>query len=75
MRKDDSQVKAFSRAESRVFELHGSWWFATRDTDSGPYASEEEASAQLTEYVQLLRGDIDLDEIGEIDNVRNDETV
>lgn len=72
MRKDDSKANAYVRSDSRIFHLDGSWWFATRDTDNGPYSSEGEAIAQLAEYVQLLRGDIDLSEIDEIDNEPND---
>ncbi len=75
MRKDDSNAKAYVRSDGRVFHLDGCWWFATRDTDNGPYSSEGEAIAQLAEYVQLLRGDIDLSEINEIDNESIDGSV
>ncbi len=65
MRKDDSQNRTYHRAGDRVFELSGGWWFSTREEDCGPYSSEEEAQAKLAEYVEQLRGDIDLDELNE----------
>ena len=65
MRKDDSANRTYCRANDRIFQRDGTWWFSTRDEDCGPHPSKEEAESRLAEYVKQLRGEIDLDELNE----------
>ena len=51
--------KRYFRSEARVFNLNGSWHFATRERDQGPFASrqiaEDEAFRYADEQVVLGR--------------------
>ena len=51
MRKNDVGNKVYFRSEDRFINLNGSWSFLTRDGESGPYPSEEDAKIALKRYV------------------------
>ena len=75
MRKSDAKEKTHFRAKDRVFQINDDWWFATRDGDRGPFASKKVAAEELANYVREVRGDIDLNEIGEFDKNPDDRSI
>jgi len=50
MRKTDKNPKTYFRSE-RIFSMNGSWYFATREGDQGPFASRNRAEAGLTRFL------------------------
>ena len=54
-RQSDSQANAdFSRAPSRTYERDGQWYYASREGEFGPFASEAEAVEDMEAYVALI---------------------
>ena len=51
MRQDDRDTKSFFRSSDRVFHMNGSWYFATREGDEGPYPSEVQAQAEIRRFI------------------------
>ena len=49
----------------RMFSIGTAWFFATREGDKGPFASREEAEAELTLY--LREKATEHERIGEVD--------
>lgn len=50
MRKTDKNPKTYFRSE-RIFSMNGSWYFATREGDQGPFASRNRAEAGLRRHL------------------------
>lgn len=51
MRRDDADTtRSYFRSETRLFNLNGSWYFATREGDQGPFASRDLAHAEALRY-------------------------
>jgi len=50
MRQGDSEPRNYFRSETRLFNLNGSWYFATREGDQGPFASRDRAQAEAQRY-------------------------
>lgn len=53
-RQSDLDEVAFERSESRTFERNGKWYFATREGEFGPFATEGEATEDMEAYVALI---------------------
>ena len=52
MRHDDIDAnKRYFRSSERVFRMNGSWYFAAREGDQGPFASERVAHDEVTRYL------------------------
>ena len=51
-RRDDPADKRFFRASERVFRMNEAWFFAAREGDQGPYASEGEALMEMQRYIE-----------------------
>ncbi|MEM7078267.1 MAG: DUF6316 family protein [Pseudomonadota bacterium] len=51
MRATDREVKAYFRSSDRVFRLNDAWYFASREGDHGPFASEMLATLEVERYV------------------------
>jgi hypothetical protein len=51
MRRGDLETaRKYFRSETRVFNLNGSWYFATREGDQGPFFAREHADAEALRY-------------------------
>jgi len=66
MRKDDTDNKTYFRSEERIFQMNGTWWFAVRKKDRGPYPTRKAAQDGLTQHVLDVRGNIELNEISRL---------
>ncbi len=54
MRKSDEQAKRrYFRSDERFFRVDSQWFFTTREGDEGPFATREQAQAQLRHYLAL----------------------
>ncbi len=51
MRHDDHEHKSYFRSPDRVFKINGAWYFATREGDQGPFASEAQVQAEVQRFV------------------------
>ena len=51
MRRDDTEKKNYFRSSERVFRMNGAWYFATREGEQGPFASEVEALMESKRFV------------------------
>ena len=51
MRQDDHEKKCHFRSSDRVFHMNGSWYFATREGDQGPFQSEVNAYAEIKRFI------------------------
>lgn len=51
MRQDDHEKKCHFRSSDRVFHMNGSWYFATREGDQGPFRSEVNAQAEIKRFI------------------------
>jgi len=51
MRQGDSDKnRNYFRSETRAFNLNGSWYFATREGDQGPFPNRDLAEAEALRY-------------------------
>lgn len=54
-RQSDSQGSGtYPRSPSRTYERNGQWYYASREGEFGPFASEAEAVEDLEAYVSLI---------------------
>lgn len=51
MRHDDHDKKSYFRSPDRVFQINGAWYFATREGDQGPFASEAQAQMEIERLI------------------------
>ena len=51
MRQDDHEKKCYFRSSDRVFKMNGSWFFATREGDRGPFRSQDRAVAEMKRFI------------------------
>ncbi len=55
MRRGDTQShRNYFRSVARVFNLNGSWYFATRERDQGPFSNRELAEVEARRYADEL---------------------
>jgi len=50
MRRDDKETKTYFRSE-RIFCMNGSWYFATREGEQGPFFSRTRAEDALKRFL------------------------
>lgn len=50
-RRDDDHPRPFYRASTRILQLNGKWYYATREGDQGPYESPQEAERELKRFI------------------------
>lgn len=55
MRSTDTKDHQHQRSGDRIFSLKGGWYFQTREYDHGPFASRNQAEAELERYVCEMR--------------------
>ena len=57
MRQTDpmSTTRSFFRSRQRVFALNGQWFYATREGEHGPFATREDALAEIGRFVEERR--------------------
>lgn len=53
-RDSDEKERVYFRANSRVTNLNGQWYFSTRETELGPFASEAQAAAEGARHIAQL---------------------
>jgi predicted ATPase len=51
VRRDDAEKKNYFRSPERVFRMNGAWYFATREGEQGPFASELEALKEIKRFI------------------------
>lgn len=51
MRHNDKDNKCYFRSSERVFLMNGSWYFATREGDQGPFFNEQQARAEIGRFI------------------------
>ena len=51
VRQEDSDKKCYFRSPERVFHMNGSWYFATREGEQGPYPSEQQAHVEILRFI------------------------
>jgi len=51
VRHDDHENKRYFRSPDRVFQINGDWYFATREGDQGPFASEAEVQREVERFI------------------------
>lgn len=49
-RGDVDKDRRYFRSETRLFNLNGSWYFATREEDQGPFPRRELAEVEALRY-------------------------
>ena len=69
MRRDDTDKKNFFRSPDRVFRMNAAWYFATREGDEGPFASEAQARMESERYA------MEKTELAQFQRKREDERV
>ncbi len=50
MRRGETDTKNYFRSEARIFNLNGSWYFATREGDQGPFFERDVAEREAARY-------------------------
>ncbi|MEM1434671.1 MAG: DUF6316 family protein [Pseudomonadota bacterium] len=53
MRKTDNpdQKRRYFRSSARTFQMNGSWYFAAREGEVGPFPTQKAAQLELVRYV------------------------
>ena len=51
MRHDDHEQKSYFRSPDRVFKINGAWYFAAREGDQGPFASEAQVQMEIKRFI------------------------
>jgi hypothetical protein len=47
---DTDSTRVYFRSSTRVFNLNGSWYFATREGDQGPFVTRDRAEVEALRY-------------------------
>lgn len=48
---DPDTSRCFFRSDERVIHLNGTWYFASREGERGPFTSRNEASTEMQRFV------------------------
>ncbi len=48
---DLDSSRCFFRSDERVIHLNGTWYFASREGEQGPFTSRDEASVEMQRFV------------------------
>lgn len=53
-RQSDIEEVAYERSSRRTYQRGGQWYFASREGEFGPFATEAEAIEDMEAYVALI---------------------